>query len=120
LPNFSPTVLKTRGDFLVLGHVARQDQRVRAERAGEFLDVFLDAFALVGEGEFRARPCAHAWAMAQAMERLLATPKTIPVFPSSNGISDFISIRISQKSSPWRFSIPISFSSSTAMTGSWG
>jgi hypothetical protein len=24
--------------------------------------------------------------MAQAMERLLATPKTIPVFPSSNGI----------------------------------
>jgi hypothetical protein len=24
--------------------------------------------------------------MAQAMERLLATPNTIPVFPSSNGI----------------------------------
>src|SRR5438874_1137183 len=26
------------------------------------------------------------WAIAQAMERLLATPKTIPVFPSSSGM----------------------------------
>ena len=32
-------------------HIARQNQRVRAERAGEFLDVFLEPFALVGEGE---------------------------------------------------------------------
>jgi hypothetical protein len=26
----------------------------------------------------------QAWAMAQAMERLLATPKTIPSFPASD------------------------------------
>jgi hypothetical protein len=42
------------GDFLVLRHVARQDERVRAKRAGEFLDVFLHAVALVREREFRA------------------------------------------------------------------
>ena len=42
------------GDFLVLRHVARQDERVRAERAGEFRDVFLDAIALIRERELRA------------------------------------------------------------------
>ena len=42
------------GDFLVLRHIARQDERVRAERAGKFLDVFLDAIALIREREFRA------------------------------------------------------------------
>ena len=47
--------LEDAGDLLVLGHIAGQDQRVGAERAGQFLDVFLEAFALVGEGELRAR-----------------------------------------------------------------
>ena len=54
MPNFSPTVVEDAGDFLVLGHVARQDERVRAKRAGEFLDVFLEPLALVGERELRA------------------------------------------------------------------
>jgi hypothetical protein len=30
---------------------------------------------------------AQAWAMAQAMERLLATPKTNPTLPASNDMS---------------------------------
>ena len=30
------------GDFVVLRHIARQDERVRAKRAGEFRDVFLE------------------------------------------------------------------------------
>jgi hypothetical protein len=41
-------------DVVVLGHVAFQDEGVRAEGTGEFLDVFLQAFALIGEGEFGA------------------------------------------------------------------
>ena len=54
LAEFLADVLENTGDVLVLGDVARQDQRVGAERAGEFLDVFLQAFALVSEGELRA------------------------------------------------------------------
>ena len=46
--------LEHAGDVVVLGHVARQDERVGAERAGEFLDVFLEPLALVGEGELGA------------------------------------------------------------------
>ena len=41
-------------DVLILRHIARHDERVRAERAGEFFDVFLESFALVGEGEHGA------------------------------------------------------------------
>ena len=54
LAEFFADGFEDAGDFLVLRHVARQDERVRAKRAGEFLDVFLDAVALVGEREFRA------------------------------------------------------------------
>ena len=54
LAEFFADGFEDTGDFLVLGHVARQDERVRAKRAGEFLDVFLDAIALVREREFRA------------------------------------------------------------------
>ena len=85
MPNFAPTSAKTRGDILVPGDVAGQNEGVRAEGAGEFLHVFLEPLALVGEGERGPFP-RQAWAMAQAMDRLLATPNTIPVFPSSNGI----------------------------------
>src|SRR5208282_4044497 len=45
---------KDAGDFIVLRHVARQDERVRAKRTGEFRDAFLDAIALIREHEFRA------------------------------------------------------------------
>ena len=38
-------------DLLVPGYVARKQEGVRAEGAGKFLDVFLEPFALVGEGE---------------------------------------------------------------------
>ncbi len=44
------------GDVFILCHIARHNQRVRAERAGEFLDVFLHAVALVGEREPGAFP----------------------------------------------------------------
>ncbi len=43
------------GDFVVAGDIAGQDQGVGSKSAGEFLDVFLEPLALVGEGEFRAR-----------------------------------------------------------------
>ncbi len=42
---------KDAGDVLVLGDVAGQEQGIRAEGAGEFLDIFLEPFALVSEGQ---------------------------------------------------------------------
>ena len=46
-------------DVIVLRHITFHQQRVCAERAGEFLDIFLEPLALVGEGQFGARlvPC---------------------------------------------------------------
>ena len=43
-------------DFLVLGHVTRQEEGVRAEGPGEFGDVFLHAVALIREREPGAFP----------------------------------------------------------------
>ena len=40
---------KDGGDVLVFRHVTRQQQRFRAEGGNQFLDVFLEAFALIGE-----------------------------------------------------------------------
>ena len=54
LAEFFADGFEDAGDFLVLRHIARQDERVRAELAGEFRDVFLDAVALIREREFRA------------------------------------------------------------------
>jgi hypothetical protein len=54
LPKFCAHLGKNAGDVFVLGHVAGHEQRIAAERAGEFLDVFLEAFTLIGEGEFCA------------------------------------------------------------------
>jgi hypothetical protein len=45
--------LKSRVDFLLIRHVARHDERVR-NIFRQFLDVFLEAFALVCKGQFRA------------------------------------------------------------------
>ena len=55
LPNFSPTVLKTLAisSSLVTSHGRMSVSAPNVP--AEFLDVFLEAFALVGEGEFRAR-----------------------------------------------------------------
>src|SRR5262249_8108138 len=51
-----PHALEHVGDILISCHVAGYQQRVRAERSGEFLDVFLEALALIGEGEPRPGP----------------------------------------------------------------
>ncbi len=42
---------KNGSDFLVLGDIAGQNQSVGAEGGGEFLDIGLEPFALVGESE---------------------------------------------------------------------
>ena len=42
------------GDVFVFGDVAGHEEGIGAEGGGEFLDVFLEAFALVGEGKARA------------------------------------------------------------------
>jgi hypothetical protein len=47
----------------------------------------------------------HACAMAHAMERLFATPKTIPVFPASNDISCESSEFDVRHSAPNRFKL---------------
>jgi len=51
---FLGDLAKYVGDVLVLRHIARHEQRVRPKGSGELFDVFLQPFALVGEGEFRA------------------------------------------------------------------
>ena len=38
------------GDFVVFGHIARQNQCVRAEGASQLLDIFFQPLALVREG----------------------------------------------------------------------
>ncbi len=43
-------------DLIVFGDVARQEQSVRSKGPCQFLDIFLEAFALVGKGKFRAGP----------------------------------------------------------------
>jgi hypothetical protein len=54
LAKFFADGLEDARDVFILGHVARQNQGVAAERASEFLDVFLEAFALISERQFRA------------------------------------------------------------------
>ena len=53
LPHFRKNPL----DLLVARHITRQQERVSAEIAGQFLHVLLEPLALVGEGQFRARRC---------------------------------------------------------------
>ncbi len=65
------TLSKNAVDLLVLRHVAGEERRVGAEGAGQFLDVVLEALALVGEDELRAglvprparwpRRCSACW-----------------------------------------------------------
>src|SRR5437868_5844406 len=45
---------KDTRDFFIFSDIAREDERVRAERSGEFLDIFFKAFALIGKSEFCA------------------------------------------------------------------
>ena len=54
LAKFLSDLVEHAGDVIILRHVAFHQQRVCAERAGEFLDVLLEPFALVREGELRA------------------------------------------------------------------
>ena len=42
---------KDAGDVIVLGDIARKNQRIGPERAGQFGDIFLEPFALVGKSE---------------------------------------------------------------------
>ena len=51
LAKLCPHLGEHAGDVVIFGHIARHDQRVGAERAGQFLDVVFQAFALIGEGE---------------------------------------------------------------------
>jgi hypothetical protein len=51
LAEFLAGLRKHRGDFLVLGHIARQDQGVGTESGGQFLDIAFESFALIGESE---------------------------------------------------------------------
>ena len=53
--------------------VTSQWPATRAELGGERLDALLQRVALVGERDLGAL-AAQAWAMPQAIERLLATP----------------------------------------------
>ena len=41
-------------DFVVLRHVAWQNQSIRAKSSREFRDIFLHALTLISEREFRA------------------------------------------------------------------
>jgi hypothetical protein len=67
-------------DVLVRAHVALGDERA-VDASGELADALLDPLALVGERELRAL-VGEALAIAHAIDRLLATPRTRPRFPS--------------------------------------
>ncbi len=46
--------LENGGDIIVLRYITRQDQGLGSEGAGQFLDIFLEALALISECEFGA------------------------------------------------------------------
>ena len=46
---------KDAGNVFILGHVTRQDQGIGPERARQLFDILLYPFALISEGQGRAR-----------------------------------------------------------------
>jgi hypothetical protein len=66
-------------DVLVRAHVAGGHERAR-DRIGQLAHAALDPLALVGERELGAA-VGEALAIAQAIERLFATPRTRPRLP---------------------------------------
>ena len=68
-------------EVVVGADVALGDERT-VDGPGEVADVLLDALALVGERHF-APSSARRFAIAQAIERWFATPRTSACLPSN-------------------------------------
>src|SRR5215213_1210362 len=52
---FLSDLRKNSRDIGILRHVARHEKCIAAKGAGEFLDIFFEAFPLIREGQFSAR-----------------------------------------------------------------